>query len=235
MVAVLEEFIEATESIASAGRLKEAFMSAIAEEGYQNAVFARVQNRRLASVPWSEFPRGYLDTYRAEEWDKIDPIVQRLHGARSPFKWSDTCDRGGFSKEQRNFFAKCQELGVHSGITIPIHGPGTEVDLISVSLRDKGSAPDAKIVHVYGLAVQYWLKYCELVDQKATATVTLTSKEAECLCWCKEGKTNWEIGEILSISEKTVEFHLGNAMRKLGATNRITAVIMGIKRGLITL
>jgi len=63
----------------------------------------------------------------------------------------------------------------------------------------------------------------------------LTSKEMECLQWCKEGKTNWEIGEILAISEKTVEFHLGNAMRKLGAGNRISAVIAGIKRGFITL
>jgi DNA-binding CsgD family transcriptional regulator len=63
----------------------------------------------------------------------------------------------------------------------------------------------------------------------------LTSQELECLRWCKEGKTNWEIGEILTISEKTVEFHLSNSMRKLGASNRITAVIMGIKDGLIPL
>jgi DNA-binding CsgD family transcriptional regulator len=63
----------------------------------------------------------------------------------------------------------------------------------------------------------------------------LTPQELECLRWCKEGKTNWEIGEILAISEKTTEFHLGNAMRKLGANNRITAVIMSIKRGIISL
>jgi DNA-binding CsgD family transcriptional regulator len=63
----------------------------------------------------------------------------------------------------------------------------------------------------------------------------LTRKEIECLTWCKEGKTNWEIGEILVISEKTVEFHLRNATRKLGATNRISAVVAGIKIGLIAL
>lgn len=63
----------------------------------------------------------------------------------------------------------------------------------------------------------------------------LTRQELECLRWCKEGKTNWEIGEILAISEKTAEFHLSNAMRKLGAGNRITAVVMGIKRGIISL
>ncbi|WP_029077510.1 helix-turn-helix transcriptional regulator [Bradyrhizobium sp. th.b2] len=64
---------------------------------------------------------------------------------------------------------------------------------------------------------------------------TLTAKEVVCLRWCKEGKTNWEIGEILSISEKTVEFHLGNSMRKLGASNRITAVMVSIKRGFLEL
>jgi DNA-binding CsgD family transcriptional regulator len=72
----------------------------------------------------------------------------------------------------------------------------------------------------------------EACDQR---TKQLTSQELECLRWCKEGKTNWEIGEILTISEKTVEFHLSNSMRKLGAGNRITAVIMGIKEGLIQL
>jgi DNA-binding CsgD family transcriptional regulator len=65
--------------------------------------------------------------------------------------------------------------------------------------------------------------------------VQLTLQEVECLRWCKEGKTNWEIGEILDISEKTVEFHLSKGMRKLGAGNRITAVIAAIKCGLISL
>lgn len=72
-------------------------------------------------------------------------------------------------------------------------------------------------------------------DFRETISYGLTSKETLCLQWCKEGKTNWEIGEILSISEKTVEFHLGNAMRKLGVGNRISAVIVGIKRGVIGL
>ena len=65
--------------------------------------------------------------------------------------------------------------------------------------------------------------------------LALTPQEIVCLEWCKEGKTNWEIGGILRISEKTVEFHLGNVMKKLGATNRITAVVLGLRYGLISL
>lgn len=70
---------------------------------------------------------------------------------------------------------------------------------------------------------------------KGRTDAPLTSKEIECLRWCKEGKTNWEIGEILSISEKTVEFHLSNSIRKLGVTNRITAVVRSIQYGVIPL
>jgi DNA-binding CsgD family transcriptional regulator len=72
-------------------------------------------------------------------------------------------------------------------------------------------------------------------SESVTDVFVLTRQEIECLHWCKEGKTNWEIGGILRISEKTVEFHLGNAMRKLGAGNRITAVVRGLKLGLIAL
>ena len=63
----------------------------------------------------------------------------------------------------------------------------------------------------------------------------LTVQETACLRWCKEGKTNWEIGSILEISAKTVEFHLANVMRKLGAANRMTAVVTGIRHGIIPL
>jgi DNA-binding CsgD family transcriptional regulator len=76
--------------------------------------------------------------------------------------------------------------------------------------------------------------HTELCSSVADVFV-LTRQEIECLRWCKEGKTNWEIGGILRISEKTVEFHLSNAMKKLGAGNRITAVVRGLKLGLIAL
>ena len=237
MVASIESFIDQTQDISSQLKLRTVFLSAVADEGYENAVFARVDNKRLVSIPWSEFPPGYLDTYRAEQWDRIDPVVKLVQTARGPFSWSAACPSKALPRVQRNFFEQCRELGVHSGITIPIRGMAAEVDLISLSLRQKGRASEHRATHVYGLAVQYWLKYCQLADgdRQEAQQQQLTRQETECLRWCKDGKTNWEIGEILSISEKTAEFHLSNAMRKLGATNRITAVVMAIKGGLIPL
>jgi DNA-binding CsgD family transcriptional regulator len=235
MLDTLEHFIDVSNKVNSESRLRSLFVGALRDEGYENAVFARVSNRRLISVPWSDFPSGYLDAYQGENWDKIDPVVQRIRGARGPFRWSETYSRNGFTRTQRNFFEQCKELGVHSGITIPMHGPGQEVDLVSVSMRSSSARAGDRASHVYLMSVQYWLKYCELVDQRTNFEGCLTRQELECVRWCKEGKTNWEIGEIMRISEKTVEFHLTNAMRKLGATNRMTAVITAIKAGLVAL
>jgi hypothetical protein len=145
----IETFIDSTQDVVSAAALKRLFLSAVADEGYQNAVFARTNERGLVSLPWAEFPAGYVETYRSEGWDRKDPVVQRAHLARRPFRWSETSPRGGFTKEQKRFFEECRELGVHSGITIPIPGTGRDVDLISLSLRQREQAPPHRMPYLY--------------------------------------------------------------------------------------
>ena len=60
-----------------------------------------------------------------------------------------------------------------------------------------------------------------------------TDREREVLQWLTRGKTNWEIGTILGISERTVKFHLNHIFQKLGATNRAQAVMKASTLGLL--
>jgi len=52
----------------------------------------------------------------------------------------------------------------------------------------------------------------------------LSPREKEVLMWLKCGKTSWAIAVILQISERTVNYHVNNIIRKLGVINRIQAV-----------
>jgi LuxR family transcriptional regulator, quorum-sensing system regulator SolR len=61
----------------------------------------------------------------------------------------------------------------------------------------------------------------------------LTSKERDVLHWVVEGKTSWEVGRILSMSERTVKFHLRNIYSKLNVANRAQAVTSASRLGLI--
>jgi len=47
------------------------------------------------------------------------------------------------------------------------------------------------------------------------------------------GKSDWAIGRILKISDKTVNFHVENAKRKFGVGTRIQAVVAAMRNGLI--
>jgi len=70
------------------------------------------------------------------------------------------------------------------------------------------------------------------MEEKA---VTLSIREKEVLDWLKEGKTSWEISAILQISERTVNFHVTNILRKLHVVNRAQAVAVAIHSGLVNI
>ena len=63
----------------------------------------------------------------------------------------------------------------------------------------------------------------------------LTQRERDVLALVATGLTGVEIAARLSISPPTVESHVGNAMRKLGATNRAHATALAMQAGLISL
>jgi DNA-binding NarL/FixJ family response regulator len=55
--------------------------------------------------------------------------------------------------------------------------------------------------------------------------VALNEREIECLTWSARGKTSPEIAQIVSLSKRTVNFHIENACRKLNVATRTEAVV----------
>ena len=60
----------------------------------------------------------------------------------------------------------------------------------------------------------------------------LTPRESEIVKLIAEGNTSREIGELLVISEKTVERHRANILEKLGMRDRVDLTRYAIRRGL---
>jgi DNA-binding NarL/FixJ family response regulator len=73
----------------------------------------------------------------------------------------------------------------------------------------------------------------DVLGESAARTDELTPREQEVVKLVAEAHTNKEIAEILHLSEKTVENHRSNAMRKLGMRDRVELVRYAIRRGLI--
>ena len=66
-----------------------------------------------------------------------------------------------------------------------------------------------------------------------SAGSSLSARQAECLRWVAQGKTDPEIGIILDISPRTVRFHLDKAKDKLKVMTRVQAVTKAVKDRLI--
>ena len=63
--------------------------------------------------------------------------------------------------------------------------------------------------------------------------VDLTERELDSLTWSARGKTSTEIGVILGLSKRTVDFHIENACRKLNVSTRIEAAVKATSGRLI--
>jgi LuxR family quorum-sensing system transcriptional regulator ExpR len=64
--------------------------------------------------------------------------------------------------------------------------------------------------------------------------IELSEREREALNWAQHGKTYWEIGCILGISQRTVKFHFARIKSKLNVVNTSHAIAKAMRMGLIT-
>ncbi|HLJ02768.1 MAG TPA: response regulator transcription factor [Solirubrobacteraceae bacterium] len=72
-----------------------------------------------------------------------------------------------------------------------------------------------------------------MVDGSRGPVIPLTPREEEVVKLIAEAHTNAQIAEILHLSEKTIESHRANVLRKLGMRDRVELVRYAIRRGLI--
>ena len=94
----------------------------------------------------------------------------------------------------------------------------------------------ARTKHIIQLTVPHLHEaYKRLLAKDKKKRYHLTPKELEVLNWLKEGKSSWETGMILRISERTVNFHINNIKVKLESTNRTQAVAIALRENLIQL
>lgn len=71
------------------------------------------------------------------------------------------------------------------------------------------------------------------IRKKELEEINLTKREKEVLALIADGKTNHEIAEMLFISERTVEAHRANIMKKIGARNTAELIRKSITKNLI--
>jgi DNA-binding CsgD family transcriptional regulator len=180
------------------------------------------------------YPRSWLDLYLSEHLDKIDLVVieHRLHFGLQ--YWSDSYKK---HPETGQFIMAASDYGLKSGYTCGLKTEGGDIaSLFSFGARwmvrsDRTREILLRLVpHLH----QALLRVAAPLDRFHEGPYkNLSPREKEVLLWIKAGKTSWEISVILSITERTVNFHARNILGKVNAVTRAQAVAIAIEEGLI--
>lgn len=189
----------------------------------------------------STYPDAWVERYTSQGYLQDDPLLDDMADRRLPYQWSDVINSGDLSSRQKQMFAEAREYGLHNGLTVPIHGKNGEFAIMSFVPGGNETEANATIAiyrHLLHLLALYYHDHAAriLLDKAMSSPrqkSLLSPREKEVLQWTARGKSNWEISTVLGISEKSVEFHLDSARRKLQVYNRTHAVVKAIMLNMI--
>jgi DNA-binding CsgD family transcriptional regulator len=193
---------------------------------------------------------GYLSVLQAQNRDEFREEVVRFtrslgfetvtamavvdHGiARSDFVVVDNAPQAFLGAYHNSRF------GYQTGIAMALHLPEGRHFLLGVDRdralpNDRGEltrvVADLQLFAVHALDAAMRV----LVPTDSPQDLpSLTPRELEALRWTMDGKTAWEVGSILGVTERTAVLHLNNAMHKLGCVNKHQAVLKALRLGML--
>lgn len=240
----LFSFVECSNRTQSLTALFELLVKCASQEGFSEIAYGALTYTERIRLPEYQppavavnFPRSWCDRYFERKYYAIDPVVRRAPTLSGPFLWDQLADRCQLQPSEHLVLNESREAGLKHGVSVPIFGPLGRVSVVSFASRFDDVDPLHRMSHLNALAWQFHIAFSEISrpEENGQANVDLSKRERDCLRWTAEGKSSWDIGMILSISENTVNFHIKNAMRKLETTSRTVAVVKAIRLNLIEL
>lgn len=163
-------------------------------------------------------PDGWIGSDSQRAYDRRSPLEDYCYRTRRPYGWREAmpvADRV-FSP----FWEYVKGHQMRDGIVVPRFGWNGALAGVSLGYEALDVPPRER--RALALAAR---SLVDRVPMDIPDVPDLTTRERECLSWVAEGKTDWEIGQILSISQTTVKFHVDTARRKLGAATRAEAAV----------
>lgn len=181
----------------------------------------------------TNFPTEWGDRYVDKKYEYHDPVHKKLLRSKRAFAWEDLKAEGYLEGKSKKIFHEGGDFGLRDGVTIPVFNTNGYTAVITFAAERLADDPRLKpALHL--IALYFHGRYVELSDaNRPNDFPELTPRERECLRWTGQGKTDWEIGEILGISESTVHNHIENAKYKLRVTTRVQAVVEALRHHLI--
>ena len=209
----------------------------ISKFGFDSFFIGRVVNPVLTTkeawlpLALTDWPEEWYKRWLEKGYAIHDPITQYLLKSRRPFLWSTAYAHA--SKYGEKITNESREFNFKDGIVFPITTGFGPLGCVSIGTDTVDLKPgDYGLLDLVAIHCYMHLEKLNGVDEGFNE-VNLTKRETDVVYFVAEGKTNWEIGKILSLSQHTITEYLANISKKLNSCNRAHTVSQAIKGGFI--
>ena len=194
----------------------------------------RLGNITTNSKVITNYPNAYVERYEKGLFSHKNPLVNHCQLSIAPIIWNSDIFR-----EAPDQWKASKTCGLTYGWSQSVHDPNGVVSMLSLArsshpvTEGEFSEKAAKVLWLCNQLHSAMLERCHLHHRLEIHIIRLSCRELEVLKWTSEGKIASDIGMILGLSTRTVNFHISSAMKKLGANNKTSAVVMAAKSGLL--
>lgn len=186
-----------------------------------------------AVVIFSNHPPAWQAEYLERNYLAVDPTFKHALRSQAALVWSEEL----FS-EAPELWHGARANGLTVGWAQPSRDARNVVGLLTLARSEGDLSPAetrAKQFQFAWLAQTTHLGMSRYLAHQFVPSIdaSLSTREIDVLRWTAEGKTASEIAGILDITERTVNFHVNNAVAKLGVSNKTAAAIHAALLGLL--
>jgi len=188
----------------------------------------------LDTLQINNYPKEWSTQYDQKNYGKIDPLIAHCNHSMMPIVWSQSV----FAQTPQ-LWQGLQQHGLQHGWSQSFHHEQSGLcSIISLARKHCPISPLELYEH-FGYMFYATSHLSELFARTLPPQSLkprqphLSPRELEVLQLSAGGKTAYEISKILSLSERTVNYHVQNVIEKLNVCNKISAVIAAARAGII--
>jgi LuxR family quorum sensing-dependent transcriptional regulator len=182
----------------------------------------------MPSLVYIDAPDGFAADFDRDRLCPDHPLIVQALKQLAPFSAGEMRASQLGDRQRRVLQHVSLSLNIRDGWTFPISYDDEMHGIVMLGGLEPDMSPlVCSILHL--LSHTGFKRYQELAAGGGSKSRVLTPRELECMRWVALGKTDEEIGIILTISARTARFHVENAKRKLGVATRVQAVAEALR------
>ena len=187
-----------------------------------------------AAIRIHNYPDGWAEWFDEQSLGATDPVHRASNITSVGFAWSRLPDMIALTAGDRRILELARKQGIGEGFTVPAHVPGEAHGSCSFACV-AGEAFLEQNLALLQLVGAFAFEAARRMRRVrfSQGPVQLTDRQREVVMWAACGKSDWEIGHILGISQQTVIEHLKHARERYGVGRRTLLAVHALFDGTI--